>query len=70
MKKLKSETMQRLFLAIEAGLVLIGVLLGKTGIVSFACYWGLVTFYHLTDFLFTSAKDAAEKGDTDGRQSD
>ena len=64
---MKNETLQRLFLAIEAGLVLIGIILGKVGLVCFVCYWGLVTFYHLTDFLFAAAADA-EKGEADGKQ--
>ena len=52
MGKLSSEQVNRLVLCIEAVLIIITIATGGKALVGMICYWSLVAFYHLTDFIF------------------
>ena len=51
-RKLTSKEVNLLVLAIEAVLIIVTLATGGKAVVGMCCYWGLVAFYHLTDFLF------------------
>lgn len=68
MRKWSYKTTRNFFLMVEAVLVFIVVFAGGKSVVSMACYWGLVAFYHLMDFAFEAAKDSLE--DKDGKHDD
>ena len=50
---MKAEQTNRLVLCIEAVLIILTLATGGKAITGMICYWSLVAFYHLTDFIYT-----------------
>ena len=50
--KFTSKEMDLIFLAIQAVLIIASIASGGSGRVGMICYWSLVAFYHLLDFIY------------------
>ena len=64
MKKWSNKSVQSLILAIEAGLIILSLATTGKALVGMICYWSLVAFNHLTDFLVNRLEDRdGKRGD-------
>ena len=65
MKKIKRMPLQSIILALEALLVIIGIVTGSDAKICMACYWGIIMVYHAAEFIAGTADDAEQdlKGD-------
>ena len=59
-KKLTSKEVNHIVLAVEAVLIIASLLSSGKAVIGMSCYWGLVAFYHLTDFLYGRFSDGEE----------
>ena len=61
MRKLRKLPLQNILLALEALLVIMGIIAGSDAKSCMACYWAIIMIYHAAEFLAEVGDDGDDR---------